>query len=152
ADAFGLRRCLCAGLAGFAIASALGGLAPSVQVLLIARAAQGIASALVAASTLALISVMFPEGRLRVRAFGLYGMAMCMGAAASFSVAGALVSGMSWRWVMLIDTPIALAVILGVIGFAPAPTATHATQLRLGSAVLITIALGLLVVGLDRAG
>lgn len=154
ADAFGLRRCLCAGLAGFAVASALGGLAPSIQVLLVARATQGIAGALVAASTLALLSVMFPEGRPRVRAFGLYGMAMGMGAAASFSLAGALVSSMSWRWVMLIDTPIALAVMLGVIGFASAPTATatQASRLRLGSAVLISIALGLLVVGLDRAG
>jgi len=152
ADTLGLRRCLSFGLAGFALASALGEFAPTVHVLLISRAAQGMTGALVVASALAMVSVMFPEGRERVRAFGLYGMAMGMGVAASFSLAGALVSGVSWRWVMLIDTPIALAVMLGVIGFAPAPEARRNSRLRLESAVLITIALGLLVVGLDQAG
>ena len=152
ADVLGLRRCLSTGLIGFAIASALGGFASSVHFLLIARAFQGITGALVAASGLAMISVMFPGGRERVRAFGLYGMVMGMGTAASFTVAGALVVAASWRWVMFINIPLALIVTLGVIGFAPALPAARGSRLRIGSAALITAALGLLVVGLDQAG
>lgn len=151
-DVLGLRRCLCAGLIGFAIASTLGGLAPSVHLLLISRAGQGATGALVAASGLAMISVMFAGGAERTRAFGLYGMAMGMGTAASFTVAGALVDSLSWRWVMLINTPLALVVAAGVMGCAPALAAVRRVRLRLGSAVHVTIALGILVIGFDRAG
>ena len=152
ADVLGLRRCLCAGLIGFASASALGGLAPSVEVLLAARALQGTTGALVAASALAMISVLFSQGHERMRAFGIYGMVMGMGTAASFTVAGALVDSASWRWVMLINTAGALLVMLGVVCSAPTRSPVPGARLRLGSALLVTAGLALLVVGFDRAG
>lgn len=152
ADVIGLRRGLCIGLIGFAGASALGGLAPSVHFLLSARALQGVFGAFVAAGAVATMSVLFPAGRERARAFGLYGMVMGMGTALSFAVTGALVDGASWRWVMLINVPIALLILGGVLGFAPPMKAARDARIRLGSAALITAALGLLIVGLDRAG
>ncbi|MGP3935745.1 MFS transporter [Nonomuraea sp. KM88] len=151
ADVVGLRRCLTAGLVGFAAASLLGGVSPSAEMLLAARALQGMTGALVAATALAMISVMFTHGRERARAFALFGMVMGMGTAASFTLAGALVDGFSWRWVMLITTPVALLVALGLVRTAPpTPTAGRA-QLGLPSALLVTVALGLLVFGFDRA-
>ncbi|WP_375003506.1 MFS transporter [Aeromicrobium sp. CTD01-1L150] len=151
ADVLGLRRCLTAGLVGFAAASLLGGLAPTAEVLLAARALQGMTGALVAATALAMISVMFPHGPERARAFALFGMVMGMGTAASFVLAGVLVDGVSWRWVMLINTPLALGVTFGLVRTAPpAPTAGR-SRLGLGSALLVTAALGLLVLGFDRA-
>ncbi|MFD4366219.1 MFS transporter [Rhodococcus sp. NPDC058521] len=150
ADVLGLRRSLISGMVGFAAASLLGGLAMTAEVLLVARALQGVAGALVAATALAIISVMFPEGTDRSRAFAAFGMVMGMGTAASFALAGALVDGMSWRWVMLVNTPLALVVALGLARTAPiTPTAAH-RQLGLGSAALVTTALGLLVFGFDR--
>lgn len=151
ADILGLRRCLMAGLIGFAVASFLGGVAPTAAVLLVARALQGMSGALVAATALALISVMFPGGAARARAFAAIGMVMGMGTAASFALAGALVDGASWRWVMLINTPLALTVALGVVRTTPATPTARRSQLGLGSALLITAGLVLLVFGFDRA-
>lgn len=151
ADVLGLRRCLTAGLIGFAGASLLGGLAPSTEVLLASRALQGMTGALVAATALAMISVMFPAGRDRARAFALFGMVMGMGTAASFTLAGALVDGASWRWVMLINTPLALLIALGLIRTAPSTPTAGRAQLGLPSGLLVTVALGLLVFGFDRA-
>lgn len=151
ADVLGLRRCLTAGLIGFAVASLLGGLAPTAEMLLAARALQGMTGALVAATALAMISVMFPQGAGRARAFAAFGMVMGMGTAASFTLAGALVDGASWRWVMLINTPLALLVALGLVRTAPAAPTAGRSQVGLGSALLVTAALGLLVLGFDRA-
>lgn len=151
ADVLGLRRCLAAGLVGFAVASFLGGVAPTAEVLLAARALQGMTGALVAATALAMISVMFPQGAERTRAFALFGMVMGMGTAASFALAGALVDGASWRWVMLINTPVALLVALGLVRTAPSTPTAGRAQLGIPSALLATVALGLLVFGFDRA-
>lgn len=150
ADVFGLRRCLAAGLVGFAAASAVGGLAPTTEVLLSARALQGMTGALVAATALAMISVMFTDGPDRARAFAAFGMVMGMGTAASFTVAGALVDGASWRWVMLVNTPLALLVAVGLVRTAPATPTSGRARLGLPSALLVTAALGLLVTGFDR--
>ncbi len=150
ADVLGLRRCLAAGLVGFAVASGLGGLAPTTEVLLAARALQGMTGALVAATALAMISVMFTHGPDRARAFAAFGMVMGMGTAASFTVAGALVDGASWRWVMLINTPVALLVAFGLLRTAPATPTAGRAGLGLPSALLVTAALGLLVGGFDR--
>ncbi|MFD0555874.1 sugar phosphate permease [Stackebrandtia endophytica] len=150
ADVFGLRRCLATGLVGFAAASLIGGLAPTGEILLIARGLQGLSGALVAATALAMISVMFTHGPDRTRAFAVLGMVMGMGTAASFTLAGALVDGVSWQWVMLINVPLALVVAFGLVRTAPATPTTGHSNLGLGSALLVTAALGLLVFGFDR--
>lgn len=152
ADVLGLRRLLVAGLVGFSIASFVGGLAPTGEVLLISRVLQGVSGALVAATALAMISVMFPSGRERGRAFAAFGMVMGFGTAGSFVVAGALVDVASWRWIMLLNTPLALALALGLVRTAPATPTSGRARLGLGSALLVTAALGLLVYGFDRAG
>lgn len=151
-DLIGLRRCFAIGVTGFAAASLVGGLAWNVPALLVGRALQGAAGGLVAATGLALLSVMFPSGPDRPRAFGVLGTVMGLGTAGSFVVAGALVDGASWRWCLLINIPIAIVVVVGLTRTAPAGTRARGARLDLVGAVLVTAALALLVTGFDRAG
>src|SRR5262249_11684573 len=73
ADRFGRRRTFLFGLAGFAVASALGGAAPTFAVLVAARALQGAFGALLAPAALSLLATMFTEPRERAKAFAVYG-------------------------------------------------------------------------------
>ncbi len=155
-DVIGLQRCFTVGITGFAAASLIGGLAGNTQVLLAGRALQGATGALVAATGLALLSVMFPDGPARARAFGALGTVMGLGTAGSFLLAGALVDGLSWRWTLLINVPVAAVVVAGLARAVPpgttAPAAPRGPRLDLIGAALITAALALLVTGFDRAG
>lgn len=155
-DVIGLQRCITGGITGFAAASLIGGLAGNTQVLLAGRALQGATGALVAATGLALLSVMFPDGPARARAFGALGTVMGLGTAGSFLLAGALVDGLSWRWTLLINVPVAAVVVAGLSRTVPpgttAPAAPRGPRLDLFGAALITAALALLVTGFDRAG
>lgn len=152
ADGVGLRRCLVAGLLGFGVASLAGGLATSTAVLLIARAAQGAAGALVAATALGLLSALFPSGPDRTRAFAALGVVMGLGTAGSFLVGGALVDVLSWRWCLLINLPCVLVITIGVLSKVPV---LHHTRRWAGidfSGTGITVgAVGFLVAGVGRA-
>jgi len=150
ADVFGLRRCLVAGLIGFAAASLLGGMAPDGVTLLLARVLQGGAGAFVAATAVSLMSVCFPSGRDREIAFAVLGVVMGIGTAGSFLLAGALVDVLSWRWCLLVNVPLA-AVIAGVIGrTAPRGPRRTGSRIDIIGAVLICVSLAALVAGLDR--
>lgn len=151
ADIVGLRRCLTTGLVGFAAASLLGGLAPEPGLLLAARIAQGAAGALVAATAVSLMSVIFPSGRAREIAFTTLGVVMGIGTAGSFVAGGVLVDLASWRWCLLVNVPIALLLAAGIAHTAPAGPRTTQAHLDVGGAMLICLSLGAIVLGLDRA-
>lgn len=154
-DAFGLRRCFIVGMTGFAAASLLAGLAGTIYVLLAGRALQGAFGALVAATGLAMLSVLFPGGPARARAFGVLGMVMGLGTAGSFLLAGALVDSLSWRWTLLVNVPVAAVVIAGLMRTAPSITGRsgeRGPRLDVVGAIGVTAALALLVAGFDRAG
>lgn len=155
-DLIGLVRCYIVGITGFAVASLLGGMAGNVLVLLVSRVLQGACGALVAATGLALLSLMFPQGPARARAFGILGTVMGLGTAVSFVLAGTLVDGLSWRWTVLINIPVAIIVVTGLLRTAPPDTTTSAlpagTRFDLVGAVLVVAVLALLVTGFDRAG
>lgn len=151
ADVIGLRRCLVAGLVGFAVASLLGGVANGAVVLLAARVLQGGAGALVAATAMALLSVSFPAGRPREVAFGVLGVVMGLGTAGSFLLGGTLVEALSWRWCLLVNVPLALVAAWGIMRLAPSGARRAGARVDLAGAVVISAALALLVVGLDRA-
>ena len=109
-DYFGRKRTFLTGLLGFAAASALGGAAQSAGWLFGARAIQGVFAALLAPAVLSLITTTFTEARERAKAFAVYGAISGTGAAVGLIAGGALTEYMSWRWTLLINTPIALAV------------------------------------------
>src|SRR5256714_14569993 len=90
ADTIGRKRTFVIGLAGFALASAVGGSAASFPILLAARAAQGAFAALLAPTALSLLAVTFTQPRERARAFAVYGAIAGRGAALGLLLGGAL--------------------------------------------------------------
>ena len=101
-----------AGIGVFTVASFLGGLAPSGGLLLVARALQGLGGALAAPSALAFLMIMFPEGRERFRALGYYTAVSIGGGAIGLVLGGLLVQVASWRWVLFVNVPIGLVVLV----------------------------------------
>lgn len=107
-DAFGQRRMLLAGLGVFAAASLVCGLAPSLGVLIAARAVQGLGAAAMTALSLSLIGASVPPDRTG-RAMGLLGTMSAIGTALGPSLGGALTAGPGWRAVFLAPVPLTLA-------------------------------------------
>lgn len=150
-DLFGRRRLFVLGLAAFALASLAGGLAQQPWQLIAARAVQGVAAAAVAPATLAMLTILFPDGRARVRAFGLWSAANGAGGALGVLLGGILTEYAGWRWVMLINLPIA-AIVLGLSAFGiPADhRAGPRKPLDLPGSLTATLGAGLLVLAVIR--
>lgn len=111
-DLFGQRRTFSLALLVFAAASLGGGLAPTSGILIIARGGQGLGGALMAASSLAIITSAFEPGPARHRAIALWGAMNGAGGAAGTLLGGVITQELSWRWVMLINVPIGLVTLL----------------------------------------
>jgi EmrB/QacA subfamily drug resistance transporter len=108
ADFVGRKRAFIIGLVGFGLASAIGGIAQNQAELFGARGLQGAFAALMAPAALSLITVTFTEPRERARAFGVYGGISGGGAALGLILGGVLTEYASWRWTLLVNTPIAI--------------------------------------------
>ena len=109
-DRFGRRRVFLIGVIWFALASALCGLAPSIGVLIGARALQGIGGALLTPGSLAIIQSTFAPDE-RPRAIGAWsGLGGVAGAIGPF-LGGWIVGSIGWRWIFLINLPLAAAVL-----------------------------------------
>jgi EmrB/QacA subfamily drug resistance transporter len=107
-DLFGRKWTLIVGLVGFAIASALGGLAGSFGVLVTARTLQGAFGALLAPSALGLLTVTFAGSPDRPTAFGVFGAIAGGGASLGLILGGALTQILSWRWCLYVNLVIAV--------------------------------------------
>ena len=107
-DLFGRKWTLIAGLVGFSIASALGGLAQSFAVLVAARTLQGVFGALLAPSALGLLTVTFEGSPDRPTAFGIFGAIAGGGASLGLILGGALTQILSWRWCLYVNLVIAV--------------------------------------------
>ncbi|HYJ66710.1 MAG TPA: MFS transporter [Nocardioidaceae bacterium] len=110
-DVIGRRKVFMFGVIVFAIASLFAGLAQSEWELILTRSLQGLGAAAAAPNALALITTTFPAGRWRNRAFATYAAMSGAGAAIGLILGGALTEA-SWRWTMLINVPIGIAVAL----------------------------------------
>jgi EmrB/QacA subfamily drug resistance transporter len=109
-DRFGRRRTLCIGLATFTGASLLAGLAPTVGVLITARAMQGAGAAIMVPLTLTLITDAYPPER-RGQAIGIWGGVGGLSGAIGPFLGGAVVQALSWHWIFWINLPIGMALI-----------------------------------------
>ena len=107
-DLFGRKWTFIGGLIGFAVASALGGLAESFGVLVAARALQGAFGALLAPSALSLLTVTFAGSPDRPKAFGIFGAIAGAGASVGLLLGGLLTDALSWRWCLWVNLAIAL--------------------------------------------
>ncbi|MBV9195971.1 MAG: MFS transporter [Solirubrobacterales bacterium] len=107
-DLWGRKWTLIGGLAGFAIASAIGGLAQSFGMLVGARALQGAFGALLAPSALGLLTVTFQGSPDRAKAFGVFSAIAAGGASVGLLLGGALTQAISWRWSLYVNLAIAI--------------------------------------------
>ncbi|HEY8588818.1 MAG TPA: MFS transporter [Naasia sp.] len=116
-DLLGRKRTFVVGLIGFAIASALGGAAPTFEVLIGARALQGAFAALLAPTALAVLTTTFTIPRERARAFGVFGAIAGAGGAVGLLLGGVLTEQLDWRWNLYINVAIAAIAIAGAVIF-----------------------------------
>ncbi len=109
-DRFGRRRVFTIGMAVFTAGSAFAALAPSADVLILARAVQGIGAAIVTPLTLTILSAAVPAER-RGLALGAWGGISGLAIAIGPLVGGAIVEGMNWQWIFWLNVPIGLVVV-----------------------------------------
>ncbi|MFL6023456.1 MAG: MFS transporter [Marmoricola sp.] len=109
-DLLGRRPTFLVGIAVFTLASLAGGFAVDGTALIVSRAVQGIGAAFAAPASLSLLTTMFPEGRERTRALGLYTAVSVGGVSFGLVAGGFLTEIASWRWVMLVNVPIGILV------------------------------------------
>ncbi|QUR66781.1 DHA2 family efflux MFS transporter permease subunit [Mycobacterium spongiae] len=117
-DRFGPKRLFLVGLAGFTAASLACALAPEPEILIAARAAQGLAAALVIPQTMSLIVHIFPAER-RGAALGIWSAVGAAAMAAGPLMGGVLVASVGWRWIFLINVPIGIAGWIAALRFVP---------------------------------
>ncbi len=147
-DLYGRKRMFLIGLALFTIASLAGGLAQAEWQLLVARAVQGLGAAVLAPSTLTILTSAVPEGAARARAIATWTAVGGGGGAAGGLVGGALVDGLSWRWVLLINVPIGAVVLAGALRWLVESRAGERRRLDLPGALLVTAGLAILAYGI----
>jgi EmrB/QacA subfamily drug resistance transporter len=107
-DMVGRRRLLLGGLVLFTLASVLCGLAPTLWLLVAARAAQGLGAAVMMALTMALVGEIMPKDRTGT-AMGLLGTMSAVGTALGPSLGGFLIAGLGWRSIFLVNLPLGIA-------------------------------------------
>ncbi|MEU8818477.1 MFS transporter [Actinoplanes sp. NPDC048796] len=111
ADLVGRRRMFLIGMAALGVSSLAGGLAQSAEVLLAARAVQGLATAAVTPAALALLTTLFPAGPARDKALGLNGALMAAGFTTGAVLGGVLTGLLSWRWAFFLNVAVAAVVL-----------------------------------------
>ncbi|MGP3975613.1 MFS transporter [Streptomyces sp. 8N114] len=151
ADLFGRKPVYLVGLGLFTVASLAGGLAQDAEMLIAARAVQGIGAAVLAPVTLSLLTSTFPEGPARTRAIATWAAVGTAGGAAGGLVGGLLTDLLSWRWVLLINVPVGVLVVAVVLlGLRERHEKSARRGLDLPGAALVTVGVAALAYGIGR--
>ncbi|HSC93014.1 MAG TPA: MFS transporter [Gaiellaceae bacterium] len=146
-DRYGRRRTFVAGAAAFALSSLLAGAAPNEAVLLLARTLQGVAGAFLTTNSLALLRATY--GDEAGRAIGLWTAWTSVATIAGPPAGGALVEWVSWRWIFLLNLPLAvLAVLAAHVGRCDETKQLRSGRLDVPGAALAALAFGTLTYGL----
>ncbi|MFD7029829.1 MDR family MFS transporter [Streptomyces sp. NPDC059917] len=149
ADLLGRKPMLIVGVIGFALACGLGGAAADVDVLVWARALQGVFGALLTASALAVVGNGFTDPKERARAFGVYGAVVGSGSVLGLCANGWLVDSLSWRWSFYSGVLLSVIVLVGVLSLVHDRRGGAAARpdplgVLLGSAAFAALSYGLL--------
>jgi len=151
ADLFGRRKIFLAGVALFAVASLLGGIAQTPGQIIVFRGLQGLGGALLAPAALSLVLTIFSEGAERNKAMGVWSMVAAGGGAVGLMLGGLLTQYVDWRWVFFINIPIAIGVILAALKFVPTSQPVEKERVDAVGAIAITGSLMSLVYALAKA-
>src|SRR3954447_20800647 len=126
ADYHGRRKIFTIGLVGFGLTSIMSGLAPTLELLVLARLLQGAAGALLVPGSLAILTALF-EGPARARAFGIWASATSATALLGPVIGGLLVDTVSWRAAFLINVPLVAIALYATIRHMPETRAEGAS-------------------------
>lgn len=151
ADFWGRRRTYLVGLAVFGAASAWGGLAHNEAEMFAARGLQGMAAAFMAPAALAFVTLAFPDGRERNRAFAVFGSLAGAGSALGMLLGGVLTEFLSWRWCLLVNVPFVLVGLVAGVRLLPESAAEGDRRYDLAGAATATLGFGAVVYALTRA-
>jgi EmrB/QacA subfamily drug resistance transporter len=143
-DLFGHRRLFLAGIGLFTAASLACGLATSQEVLVGARAVQGLGGAIVSAVALSLMMMLFTEPGERAKAMGIFGFVASGGGSLGVLLGGILTDVLDWHWIFLVNVPIGVAVIVLTLQLIPGERAAALAQ-RLDVAGAITVTVSLMI-------
>jgi len=149
-DLFGRLRVFRTGIVIFTVASMTGGFAQNEGMLVTARVVQGCGAALAAPCALSLLVSTFPEGPARTRALSVYGGMAGLGSVIGLLVGGALTEYASWRWVLFINAPIAVLVLIGSWLGVLVPGDARRGALDVPGAVTATLGVASLIYALTR--
>ncbi|MHA6760719.1 MFS transporter [Streptacidiphilus sp. PAMC 29251] len=151
ADLVGRKRIFLIGLVGFSVASALGGAAPSFEILVIARALQGAFGALLAPAALSLLTTTFTDPKERAKAFGIYGAIAGTGGAVGLLLGGLLTEYLNWRWCLFVNLILAAIAFAGAVRLLHAGAPENPPKLDIPGTVLVSLGLFGLVYGFSNA-
>ncbi|HSI57787.1 MAG TPA: MFS transporter [Ideonella sp.] len=140
-DVIGRRRLLLAGIFLFTLASGLCGLAPTLWLLIAARAAQGVGAAIMMALTMAFVGETVPKAQTG-SAMGLLGTMSAIGTALGPSLGGVLIAGLGWQALFLVKVPLGLLALFLAHRYLPADRRGHQTE-RAGFDTVGTVLLAL---------
>ncbi|KZM47676.1 MFS transporter [Labrenzia sp. OB1] len=143
-DVIGRDRVFMWGVAGFSLSSLACGLAPDIGSLVVSRAVQGVAAAMMVPQVLAIVRVIFPEEE-RGKAIGLFGTISALGAVAGPLVGGVIVSadiaGLGWRPIFLVNIPVGIFSLYGAWRFVPKIRATERVTADWAGTILFAMAI-----------
>jgi EmrB/QacA subfamily drug resistance transporter len=145
-DMFGPRRLFTAGLALFAVASALCGAAQDPGQLIAARVLQGVGAAALTPQAMVIIQAVFPRERMGV-AFGVFSSMVGLAAVSGPTLGGVLTTYLSWRWVFYVNLPIAAAGIALAYVYVPDIRTGRRHRLDLPGVLLASVGLAAVVYG-----
>jgi EmrB/QacA subfamily drug resistance transporter len=150
-DMFGRKWTFIGGLLGFSIASAIGGAAGSFEVLVAARALQGVFAAMLAPSALGLLSTTFRDSSERAKAFGIYGAVAGGGSAVGLLLGGILTQLLTWRWCLYVNLLIAIPTAIGGFHYLVNRAAENRPSLDVPGTLTASLGLFALVFGFSNS-
>jgi EmrB/QacA subfamily drug resistance transporter len=150
-DMFSRKRVFITGMVGFALSSALGGAAQSFEMLVTARALQGIFGAILAPSALGTLVSTFRDPKERGRAFGVFGSVAGGGGAVGLILGGVLTQYASWRWTLYVNLFFAAIAVAGALAYMQSNRPDSRPQMDWAGTVLASAGLFLIVFGFSHA-
>jgi EmrB/QacA subfamily drug resistance transporter len=150
-DLFGRKWTFIGGLAGFAIASAIGGAAQSFAVLTGARTAQGAFGALLAPAAMSLLTTTFTQPTERNRAFAIYGAIAGSGASIGLLLGGILTETLDWRYCMYVNLMFATIAIPGALALLRNQAPVEKPRLDIPGVLTVSTGLFAIVYGFSHA-
>lgn len=152
-DLFGRRKIFITAVTAFAILSLVCGLAQTETQLIFARAAQGLAAAIMSPAALSIVLAEFTEGKERNKAMGVWAAVAAGGAAAGVLLGGILTQYFGWRWNFFVNVPVGIGVAIAAMSLLPHHIGEEKKKIKLdlSGAILATAGLMSVVYGLSKA-